>query len=198
VDCQPHRLTASAIFVVLAISAGCAGAPPPPTAGPTSAAPTSLECETQGFPCTFAGVSEQVRAETERLTAEATRRMADGATNDAVVTWLASESSVAEAEGDADAIRFRPVDGRGVWLTRRLEGASASVALASSATAHMGTWDHGLPPLDTNQSVTGPGLAARKALVLSPYRWDFGDTDDGQSSISKARLQADRSPSGPR
>ena len=35
--------------------------------------------------------------------------------------------------------------------------------------------------------MTGPGRFARQALVLSPYRWDFGESDDGEAISQQLR-----------
>lgn len=174
------RSTAVAV-VLLVCLVGCGGAPPNPTAAPPSSAPSALECETTTYPCTFAEVAEDVRTETERLAAEATRRLTDGASNDELVAWLDSEPSVAEVDGDADSVRFRTTGGRGVWLTQRTTATDAPSALSPHAMAQVATWDTGNSSAPINATVTGPGRTERRALVLSPFKWDFGESDDGQA-----------------
>ena len=175
--------TATVAAVLLAlIPAACGGVPPAATTQVTSSAQAEiLECEAQAFPCAFADVAADVRAETERLATEAADRITAGATNDEMVAWLDSEPSVAEADGDADSVRFRPTGGRGVWLTRRRAPADAPSALSPQAMAQVPTWDSHASWAPINETVTGPGRTERRALVLSPYKWDFGESDDGQS-----------------
>lgn len=186
---EPRTLAVVAVVavVLVLIVAACAGAPPTATQLASPPPPTPLECEAQAFPCTFAEVPEDVRAETERLAAEATNRITAGATNDELVAWLLTESKVAEVEGDPDAVRFRPLGGRGVWIVRRAEPAPVPAALAADAVAQMGILEYGtsLPP--RNDAVTGAGRSERRAVVLSPFRWDFGATDDGQAVADRLR-----------
>jgi hypothetical protein len=171
----------AALLVVFAlVVAGCGGAGPTATPSP-SAQPQPLECDVEAFPCSFAEVEQDVRAETERLVDEATRRVIEGASSEELVAWLDSEPTVAEVDGDADSIRFRPTGGRGVWISRRAVGVAVSSSLNPYAIAQVGSWDKSMTSALTNETVTGPGRTERRALVLSPYKWDFGESDDGQA-----------------
>lgn len=190
-DRDQERRTPTALAVLLILVAlGCSSGPAA-TQSP-SPSPAALECETGAFPCTFDDVADEVRTDTERLTAEATRRVNDGVTNDELVAWLDSEESVAEVEGDSDAVRFRPTGGRGVWVVRP-DSALGPTSRGSQALAYAGTWDAGGPLGGTNETVTGEGRSARRALVLSPYRWDFGESDDGESVAERLRELPDYS-----
>ncbi|MEX2548476.1 MAG: hypothetical protein WD830_11930 [Chloroflexota bacterium] len=134
-DHEQRAPTVAAVLFVL-VALGC-GAAPTATPLPSTALaqPAALECETESFPCVFADVPANVRAETERLADEAVRLVNDGASNDELVAWLDSEESVAEVEGDSDAVRFRPVGGRGVWIIRGAPLAPSSRGLAADALA---------------------------------------------------------------
>ena len=132
-----------------------------------------------------------MRDETERLAAESIRRVNDGASNEDLVVWLDSEDSVAEVDGDSDSVRFRPVGGRGVWITRRTAAGPAPTGLISGAVAHTGAWDPVRPIGGTSQTVAGEGQTERRALVLSPFRWDFGETDDGRAVAERLRQTRD-------
>jgi len=183
------RLPSAVLLVAVAVAA-CGGTPSASTPPAASIPPTTLECEEGAFPCAFADVGEDVRAETERLAAEATRRIDEGATNDEVVAWLRTEAAIAEVEGDSDAIRFRPEAGRGVWVVRPPEAAPGAVAPRTDAVARAGTWDT-LPAAGTKQTVAGAGQSERRAIVLSPFRWDFGALDDGQAVAERLRQMPD-------
>lgn len=177
-------------FFVAAAVIGCGGAPSG-SAAPTSITPlTPLECESASYPCAFADVADDVRAETERLVTEAASRINDGATNDAVVTWLRAQASVAEVEGDADAIRFRPAGGRGVWIVPPPIATSQAVALRAPAVFGAGAFAT-LPPAGREQVIAGAGQSQRRARVLSPFRWDFGASDDGQAVAERLRQLPD-------
>jgi hypothetical protein len=133
------------------------------------------------------------------LAAEATRLVNEGATNEEVVAWLDHEESVAEVEGDSDSIRFRPIGGRGVWVTRSIPTAAQRTGLAPGLTpglareavAYAGDWHASEPRGGTGQTVTGEGRSLRRALVLSPFRWDFGETDDGEAVAEQLRARPD-------
>jgi len=176
--------------LVAAALAGCGGAPAGSAAPASSTPPAPLECETAAFPCAFADVDDDVRAETERLAAEAVRQINDGATNDAVVAWLRAQASVAEVEGDADGIRFRPAGGRGVWIVP--PPVSAPLPLASRTQAVVGAGPFPLVTVGgTKQIVAGAGQSERRGRVLSPFRWDFGASDDGQAVAERLRQLPD-------
>lgn len=170
-----------AVVGLVLVVAGCGGAAPNGTAPPPSSAPSALECETEAFPCTFADVPDDVRAETERLATEVSTKIADGATHDELVAWLDSQASVAEVEGDADAVRFRPAGGRAVWLDLAGRAPQAAIRSHGRAIAVAGAWDSASSIRRIDESIAGPGRLERSALVLSPYRWDFGDADDGRT-----------------
>ena len=175
-------MTTVAALLLALVLAACGGTPPAAT---TPVAPSQqsqiLECEAQAFPCAFADVAADVRDETERLATEAANRITAGATNDEIVAWLDSEPGVAETDGDADSVRFRPTGGRGVWITRRRAATDAPSGLSRQAMAQVATWDDRASSTPIKEAVTGPGRTERTALVLSPFKWDFGDSDDGQA-----------------
>jgi hypothetical protein len=178
-----------AVFILQACAPGSPTATLPATAVPEQSLfpPQALDCESASYPCTFTEVSESVRVETERLASEAAARMADGATNDDIVAWLDSEAHVEEVEGDADSIRFRPSDGRAVWITRRTAATASVKNQPGRALAMARPVELAGSGSEIRASVTGPGRSERQAVVLSPYRWDFGDSDDGNAVAERLR-----------
>jgi hypothetical protein len=48
-----------------------------------------------------------------------------------------------------------------------------------------------VPPAGRGQIVAGAGQSERRARVLSPFRWDFGASDDGQAVAERLRLLPD-------
>ncbi len=188
---QHRAVSAPAIALVVVLLAACSAGTPAATPSPTAVPASSLECEDAAYPCAFVDVPDSVRVETERLVSEATDRIADGATNDELVAWLDAEPLVEEVEGDADSVRFRPTGGRAVWITRRRESAPVPTALTAGAVALSGTMEAVGSRSGIHASVTGPGRPQRNALVLSPYRWDFGDSDDGEGVAERLRQLPD-------
>ena len=180
--------TAPALAAVLILLiAGCGSGGTPATSSPSPVPPSALDCQDEAYPCAFSEVADAVRIETDRLASEAARRIEEGATNDEVVAWLDSEPLVAEVEGDADSIRFRPTGGRPVWVTRQAEATAHREHPAHRYLAQSGTMESVGTRSDGHASVTGPGRAERHALVLSPYRWDFADSDDGAAVAERLR-----------
>jgi hypothetical protein len=167
---QRPLLLAAAIVVT---TAAC-GSDSPSEPGPDPGGNGTLECESRGYPCSLSEVPLAILERGDALSDEARARLeAGGSTGDAAA-WLEGQSDVAEVEWDDEAIWFRPEGGTGVWILRAAAFGSASLSGIAPA-------DHSLRQLRLAHHVVGTGSERKKALVLSPFYWDFGDFDDGPS-----------------
>lgn len=95
--------------VVLAFEAGCGGDEPEEK---ESAEHPELPCVQQDYPCTFAGVDDEVNERTLALINKVMFRAKGGDEWKSTLEWLRDQPSVAEAIGSSNAIRFRLEGGR--------------------------------------------------------------------------------------
>lgn len=155
---QAARAAALAALLVLsACGGGGNGTPAPAQPTPSSA----LECERLAYPCDWSQVDAAIVAESNRLGGDVAARLDAGGDTDAAVAWLKTQATLAEVQHDERSIRFRLPGGRGVWVLadegRPLAPAGAAAPLAA--------------PRKQAQGVIRAGATQRKALVLSPFRW---------------------------
>jgi len=143
-----------------------------------------LECELLNYPCSLAEVPEDIFMRSDALADEASGKLEAGDTTAGVETWLAGQDGMAEVDSDDTAIRFRLEGGRGTWVlgsaalgTRSAIGGALGVRSMPSRPAST------RPPLDRPspglEHIVGEPIEQKRALVLSPFLFDFGETDDG-------------------
>ena len=146
--------------------------PDPPIATPSPAA--GLECEMAGYPCSIADVPVETLERSDTLGDEVRAMFERGADDAAVRAFLEAQDGMAEVDVDDTAARFRLDGGRGLWILRR-------TALTRGAPAPPAIERDPVPDAAGPYHVAGGDLERRRALVLSPMRWDFGATDDGDA-----------------
>lgn len=156
------------------IAAGC-GTSSDDTEGDaieTDAVP--LECEIERYPCSLTEVPIEILERSDSLSDEVLDMFGGGASTEAVDTWLNEQEGMVEVESDDDAVRFRLDGGRGTWILRSSSFGSRSAPAAGSSID---------PPSRMASAslhhVVGPESKDKQALVLSPFLWDFGSSDDG-------------------
>lgn len=166
---------AAALAALLALSA-CGGGDPPGGAGAGTPAPgqpapaSALECERLAYPCDWAQVGAAVRAESNRLGGALAARLDAGGDTDAAAAWLKTQAELAEIQHDERAIRFRLPGGRGVWVLADEGRPLAPPGVAATAAARRSALAAAAPRKQA-QGVIRAGATQRKALVLSPFRW---------------------------
>lgn len=101
-----------------------------------------LECEREGYPCTWGEVSEAIRERTHRIGEVASLLLEGGATLEEVASFIDRQAGVAESEIFGDQVRFRLEDGRPGRI------------VPSDVLDHHWSDAHPIPPLD---STLGPG-----------------------------------------
>ena len=172
------------------VAASCTSSGPASSNGDrgsdASAAPVALECETQGYPCSLPEVPAEIIERSDSLAGEALDRLEAGGRVADVAAWLMSHEGMAEVEADEAVIRFRLNGGRGTWIVRN--AALGTRSSAGSGGAADGTLDRGATatsrspisqPETSLQHIVGEPVDAKSAVVLSPFQWDFGTSDDG-------------------
>lgn len=140
-----------------------------------------LDCEREGYPCTLGEVPATVLARGDELGADAYERISRGEPVADVAASLRAESDVVAVKDDEQALWFRLEGGRPHWVIS--DSAFPEVPAIAPST---------LPPRVTKAAVTrtqelvqspkdvvGPFPEEKRALVLSPYLYEFGVFDDG-------------------
>lgn len=157
----------AAVLVLVAILVPACGSEGGDPFAPGGDPEATLECERQGYPCTLADVQRPVLELSLALADSASRRFAAGVSGAEVLAWIRSQPDVAEALGDRYSVRFRLTDGRPVWVLDEQARASSAGA-ASDVTA----------TLERSRVVVGEDRASKRALVLAPFAWQFGASDE--------------------
>jgi len=197
VDCEPRVRAACLTVLLCALSlAGCVReAPPEDPAGPAAEVARSVEpqveaetasaqdtalkptlrCEADGYPCAWEDVPSATIEKTDDLAKEGLDRIAGGAGVAEVAAWLASQPEVEVVSTDGRMIRFRLAGGRPVWVTEALPEVVDTRGLATPAFAQTSASGGGPDdPIGKNP----PGrIPWKKALVLVPFQWHFGDRE---------------------
>ena len=178
---RARTLRSAGTIVLGLLLAGCAPSAPSGDAGsPVASGPVvRLDCGATDYPCTPAEIAPAVRDRSASLSAEVSDRFAKGALPADLETFLRGQADVAEAEADDSAVRFRLKGGRPEWVVDDPSIGTAGAAATSGAAAILGPARRADIQLAAFRSIVGPQVAAKKALVLSPFLWDFGATDDG-------------------
>jgi hypothetical protein len=182
-------------LTLVAIVAGCGqagSAPGDATPTPAATAPAApLDCELEGYPCSLSEVAPAVAERSRSLGREAASRLDEGDAIASVAAWLTTQAEIKVVDFDGAALRFRVDGGRFVWLLSKEVG----VAPASSP-ARTGTNSGGLLEVVTAYSpnrahtgagtgtiaqpgVVGEGRDQKRAIILSPYWFDFPETPMG-------------------
>jgi hypothetical protein len=161
-----------AAFFLVAASCGGDEVSSPTNSPATPAA--ELECEAEGYPCSLQEVPDEILERSATLGDEALAMFDAGSSMADVDSWLAGQDGMAEVASDDLALRFRLDGGRGNWIlrsgalgTRGSPGQHQTAAAPSAAASAF-------------RSVVGGDSDSKRALVLSPFLWDFGSTDDGE------------------
>lgn len=173
-------LAALVIFAAALVIAGCSSDTPTDPGG-TPPSQVTLECQTEGYPCSLSDVPLGILEESDALADSALVMLGSGASAADVAAWLEAQPGMAEVQSDDLAVRFRLDGGRGTWVL--LEGATAPLTpgpvSARSESAPMGIEHLKTDEAGTARVIVGEDLEHKKALVLSPNHYGFGQYDGG-------------------
>lgn len=177
------RIYRSPRIVAFALLVACGACSTPDESNPDDSNPSpnsELDCEREGYPCTLGEVPAAVLERGEELGADAYARISGGEAVADVATWLRSESDVVEVKHDEEALWFRLEGGRPHWVLSDSALPQAPAVpttlpprLAKSAAAHTSA------VVRSQKDVVGPFPEEKRALVLSPYLYEFTIFDDG-------------------
>lgn len=146
--------------------------------GTTGEPDTPLDCEVAAYPCRWADVPIAIIETTLARSDEALARLDDGASFAEVAAWLQGNDDVAEVQGDDAVLRFRLTGGRGVWIT----GPDATPGPDAGAAFRPRDPDPLAPaasPIAIEPGHVAGDAPEKRALVLSPFLFQFGAWDDG-------------------
>ncbi len=176
-------LAATALLLLLA---GCGGAESEQTdtASGEFASAAMLECESEGYPCSLGDVPIEILKRSDEIGGDVLGMLASGSSTEEIGEWLNGVEGMAEVEFDDLAVRFRLDGGRGTWILR--EGAFAT----RSAPGEPAPGWVPKPALPMLHKVVGEGREEKRAIVVSPFQYEFGGLDDGpvvQEILAKTR-----------
>lgn len=157
-----------------------------------------LDCEREGYPCAWSDVAPEVAQRTDELARSSVARLDDGASAGEIAVGLAALPEVASVATDGSVVRFRLEGGRPVWVA---EASPEVLDLRSFATpAHAQQPGQSGSGPDDPIGKNPPGKKPwKKALILAPFQWHFGDreVEDLQKHLGVAST-ADQDPFGVR
>jgi hypothetical protein len=193
------------------IGAGLAGCDSNPSRaqddpdGPGNGGTAGLACTEKGFPCDLADVPMDLLETGESLADEVLVRLEAGEGTEAILDWLLGQEGMAEAEGDETVTVFRLDGAPPVWILRaaslahNLQAAAAEAAATVphlplgftalvdaaqaplSGVATTGTSKRPADGSSVPNVVVGDEPESKSALVLSPFKYQFGESDEGES-----------------
>jgi hypothetical protein len=150
--------------------------PPAPTT--TEPHPGALECEIKGYPCSYADVPDEILERGNEMAVEVLAMFSDGSSPEEVEAWLNDQPDVVEVQVEDPALRFRLEGGRGTWVWRAgVFGTAERHSIGAGDAGHQ-------PALPAYRHIVGEEAKEKQAVVLSPFLWDFGATDDGPGVAS--------------
>jgi len=162
-----RSLQVSSLLLAVA-TVSCSSNPP---SGPAPGSKGPLECQVRGYPCSLSEVPIAVLERGDALGDEALARLEGGAPTSDVAGFLAGQSDVAEVTWDETGIWFRPKGGTGIWILGKGAFSPESFSgVPGDSPARI--------PRTASWVVGGPEEDKKKALILSPFHWQWPDSDE--------------------
>lgn len=165
-----------ALVGTVILLAGCGNEPPAPGENLPE-----LECKMLGYPCSLAETPLAILQRSEALSDQASAMLAGGTPMADVLSFLRGQPDVVDAVASDWALRFRVEGGRDAWILKRealaigAQGDPDAQKVAKSAAASAAD----KPAVRTQHVVGDDDPDIKTALVLSPFKYEFGTTDDG-------------------
>lgn len=166
-------------LLVAAVVLACAACSSQSSSAPD--ANRELDCVREGYPCTLGEVPAAVMERSDELANEAYERITGGESVAEVAESLRAQEDVVAIRNDLEALWFRVAGGRPHWV---ISDAAFPEVPEGSPTALAPIEVRGDVPAPDAESystkdVVGPFPKEKRALVLSPYLYEFAANDDG-------------------
>ena len=162
---MPFLRNLSLVIIFIPLLTGC------PAAGPAIPNSVPLECESGGQPCSLDKVPLEVLQRGEDLSDGVLAMLDGGASMSDALTFVKAQAGVVEAAGSHSGISFRLEGGRDVFILFPAPKDSVDSSVAKSKPAK---------PMVRTQHVVGYDPNVKRALVLAPFKHDFGEGDEGE------------------
>ena len=153
-------------------------------------------CGGSEHPCTLAGVSPEARARTGELAQGVLQYLNSASDLEQVAAWLARQEGVVSVATGPEAVRYRVRGGRGHWIFVRTAGTVATLGAPGFGLPHRAPSPpveiapvSSKPPAPVHPPVEhGGGSRLKKALLLSPFRWqwELEGGNDGMDEVARA------------
>lgn len=142
---------------------------------------TKLDCEVEGYPCSYADADPQVLEESFEALNEAALAIEEGESIEDAVKVLQNRNDLAELIYEPEGIRFRLDNGPPMWVFNgdAITGGTKGPGFGSSAKDPIHSGDLDSPLLQSGEDDGPIGESKRgeepfkKALLLSPLWWEF-------------------------
>lgn len=171
---RPRRLPV-VVLAALTGTVGCDGESSPMDPGPSTG---TLECEVQRYPCSLSEVDLPILVRSDELGDSVVAHLKSGMSTADAADWLAGQDGMVDVMSGGLGVWFRLEGGRGTWVVT--EGATLSEPSASAAADASPTPSRAASALQRPAShIVGSGSEQKKALILSPGLWEFGQWDSG-------------------
>lgn len=185
------RLAGSPLPLLLlgALLTACGGGE---SGSPSVAEPTRLldPCGGADHPCTLAGVTPEAKARADELEILLSERIESVDDLDEAAAWLGEQRDVASVATGEEALRFRVLGGRGRWIFVRTAGSVVTLGAPAPPRPRSSAGVRATSVRPTARPIlqgTTKGQI-KKALLLSPFRWqwELEGLDDGIADIAEA------------
>lgn len=166
-----------------------------------------LDCERRGYPCTWAEVDPSVQEATRTAWVRLAARMEESRSPADVAAFAREIPDVVEADAGDLAVRFRLQGGRPYWVflpydpAFPIEGAAPSSGAREGAAFGSTAMGDAPAPLvramlrtvqaDERMDPVGEPGEGKKALVLSPFEWQFASEGGKAAPVAEVIASID-------
>lgn len=167
------------VFILMAtINFGCETNPSDSdTNNPEGIPESTLDCESEGYPCSLSDVPDEIYQETYSALQQASE-IRDSGTMEDVREYFESLANIEEVVGDETALRFRLNGGTPAWFLD-VTGSNPSDKMSKRTPADkLSGFDYSVVGEDQNGDDKVNNRDDKRALVLAPYYWDFSPYDE--------------------
>jgi hypothetical protein len=148
---------------------------PDPPVDPVPDPDGELLCEVMGYACNAADISDAALERSQVLLVDLKQRVDAGASNDEAAAWIAAQEDVRHVGVAPSAVVFLVRGGVPFWLMTPDRTPAAPMREPALPAAPLGVVGHGTPRENAANR--------KKALVLSPFRFELGAADASSAVV---------------